>query len=190
MIVGKSARVERNITIIGNALVRDRALSFAARGVMAYVLSFPDGKLPEREDILAQGDAVAIDAALLELERAELLSFERKPVAKPGSDAPAGVDEQTWADFKALRLRRRAPITPTVLKAIKREARMAGWTMQQALAECCARGWQGFKADWVAGRLPTYQERMQSSYEVVAPMAAHRSHAMQQFIDAEAIGVS
>jgi len=26
----------------------------------------------------------------------------------------------------------------------------AGWTLEKALEECCLRGWQAFKADWVA----------------------------------------
>lgn len=40
-------------------------------------------------------------------------------------------------------------MTSTALEAIKREANKAGWTLNQAITECVARGWQGFKAEWV-----------------------------------------
>jgi len=41
-------------------------------------------------------------------------------------------------------------ITETVIKSIQREANKVSWTLEQALAECAARGWRGFKAEWVA----------------------------------------
>lgn len=62
---------------------------------------------------------------------------------------PDGVKAQTWADFTALRKRKRADLSETALAAIGREAERAGWSMEAALAECVARGWQAFKADWV-----------------------------------------
>ena len=61
---------------------------------------------------------------------------------------PEGVSEQVWADFCALRNKRRAPITETALKGIQREAEKAGITLEEALSTCCERGWQGFKAEW------------------------------------------
>lgn len=65
------------------------------------------------------------------------------------TDAPEGVEAQVWSDFVELRKKKGAPITETALKGIKREADKAGWSFSDALAECCTRGWQGFKADWV-----------------------------------------
>jgi len=66
-----------------------------------------------------------------------------------GPAKPDGVKDQTWADFVALRKRKRADLTETALGAISREAERAGWSLEAALAECVARGWQAFKADWV-----------------------------------------
>lgn len=63
---------------------------------------------------------------------------------------PEDVSEGIWKDFVALRKKKRSPLTATALEGIRREADKAGWALQRALAECCARGWQGFKADWVA----------------------------------------
>jgi uncharacterized protein YdaU (DUF1376 family) len=64
--------------------------------------------------------------------------------------APNGVSSGVWDSFVAQRKASRAVITETVIKSIQREATKAGWTLEQALAECAARGWRGFKADWVA----------------------------------------
>lgn len=63
--------------------------------------------------------------------------------------APDGVSSGVWDSFVAQRKASRAVITETVIKSIQREATKAGWTLEQALAECAARGWRGFKADWV-----------------------------------------
>lgn len=74
---------------------------------------------------------------------------KERPKRKRASVAkPDGVSEQVWADFCALRNKRRAPITETALKGIQREADKAGITLNEALSICCERGWQGFKADW------------------------------------------
>jgi len=63
--------------------------------------------------------------------------------------APDGVSSDVWESFVAQRKASRAVITETVIKSIQREANKAGWTLEQALAECAARGWRGFKAEWV-----------------------------------------
>jgi hypothetical protein len=65
---------------------------------------------------------------------------------------PEGVSESVWADFLTVRKAKRAPLTQTALDGIQREAAKAGMGLHDALALCCARGWQGFKADWVAGQ--------------------------------------
>lgn len=65
-------------------------------------------------------------------------------------DAPEGVSQEIWESFVKQRKASRAVITPTVIASIQKEADKAGWTLEQALAECAARGWRGFKADWVA----------------------------------------
>lgn len=38
------------------------------------------------------------------------------------------------------------------MDGIQAEASKAGWSLENALRECCSRGWTGFKADWVAER--------------------------------------
>jgi uncharacterized protein YdaU (DUF1376 family) len=63
--------------------------------------------------------------------------------------APEGVSVEVWNDFVLQRKKSRAVISETVIKSIAKEAQKAGWSLEQALAECAARGWRGFKAEWV-----------------------------------------
>jgi len=65
---------------------------------------------------------------------------------------PFEVTDQVWNDFLKLRKAKKAPLTQTALDAIEREVKISGWTLEDALTECVSRGWQGFKASWVANQ--------------------------------------
>jgi len=90
---------------------------------------------------------------------------ERKQVAIPETEGetetetkkkatsvapPEGVSDSVWQEFKSLRKAKKAPITQRAIDALTNEANKAGWTLEKALEECIVRGWQAFKADWVA----------------------------------------
>jgi uncharacterized protein YdaU (DUF1376 family) len=75
---------------------------------------------------------------------------------------PDDVDESVWADFKALRKAKKSPITDTAIKGIRKEASNAGISLEKALQLCCARGWQGFKAEWVTDDLKKEDHYKQS----------------------------
>jgi len=62
---------------------------------------------------------------------------------------PDGVGLDTWAGFLLARKAKRAAVTDGVIRSIASEANKAGWTLEQALTEIIARGWAGFKAEWV-----------------------------------------
>jgi uncharacterized protein YdaU (DUF1376 family) len=64
--------------------------------------------------------------------------------------APDGVSLSVWEGFLAIRKARRSPLTDAALEGIRRQADLAGWSLEKALAECNARGWQSFKSEWVA----------------------------------------
>ncbi len=68
---------------------------------------------------------------------------------KRGIDRPSDVSEETWDGFIAIRKAKKSPLSVAALDGIRREATKAGMTLDAALSECCARGWQGFKAEWV-----------------------------------------
>lgn len=63
--------------------------------------------------------------------------------------APEGVCVEVWDSFVKQRKAKKAQITQLVLDTIEREAKKAGWSLEQALSEVVVRNWQSFKADWV-----------------------------------------
>ena len=62
---------------------------------------------------------------------------------------PSGVTESVWQDWLSLRKTKKAAVTQTAIDGIAKEASKAGVSLQTALETCCARGWTGFKADWL-----------------------------------------
>jgi len=79
----------------------------------------------------------------------------RKYTLKPALVCPDDVPESVWADFLTIRKAKRAPMTATALQSIQREADKAGISIADALATCCERGWQSFKAEWAAPTRPS-----------------------------------
>jgi uncharacterized protein YdaU (DUF1376 family) len=77
------------------------------------------------------------------------ITTNHKPVTNINT-APEGVSQSVWQDFVSHRKANKASITQTAISRIASEASKAGWTLEQALSECVARGWRGFKAEWVA----------------------------------------
>jgi hypothetical protein len=108
---------------------------------------------------------------------------EQKNTARARSIAiakPDGVTEQTWSDWLQLRKTLRAAVTQTAIDGINREARRAGYTLEQALVTCCANGWRGFKAEWMqqrglqgqAPRETAYQQQMRERVGALTPRFA------------------
>jgi len=75
------------------------------------------------------------------------ITNNHKPIKE--LQAPDGVSVEVWESFLMQRKKSKAVVTETVIKGIRREADKAGWSLEQALSEVVARGWRGFKADWV-----------------------------------------
>lgn len=82
-------------------------------------------------------------------------------------EKPENVSLTVWNDFVQHRKFKKAPVTTTALENIQREARKAGWTLEQALTEICGRGWQGFKAEWVNKDSPKKAVAIQDWREVL-----------------------
>ncbi len=100
----------------------------------------------------ANSNASSVTETLPEKRREEKSIKEDKEKAT-GVACPSDVSQQVWQDFVNLRKVKRAPMTQRVLNGLMSEAEKAGWTLEKALEECCLRGWQAFKADWVAKKL-------------------------------------
>ena len=102
----------------------------------------------EQDDINVISSGYQLDSTETETETEVEKEKEKETKAKP----PEGVSLEVWDSFVKQRKASRAVITPSVIKSIQREADKAGWSLEQALSECAARGWRGFKADWVADK--------------------------------------
>lgn len=87
--------------------------------------------------------------------------FEHGENSKPGKprraratlEKPESVQDSTWRDFLFLRKSKKAPLTETALAGIQREAEKAKISLDEALAVCCRRGWQGFESEWFQRQL-------------------------------------
>lgn len=68
---------------------------------------------------------------------------------------PMAVSPEIWDDYLKHRKAKRAPITQTVVNMLGKELRKAaasGWSVDDALSEAMAAGWQGFKFEWLQNR--------------------------------------
>jgi hypothetical protein len=77
---------------------------------------------------------------------------EKTTRASRTSQFPLGLESvsaEVRQDWIAMRKAKRAAVTPTAIRGIQREADKAGMTLESVLAMCCARGWTGFKAEWI-----------------------------------------
>ena len=73
----------------------------------------------------------------------------RKREAAPLSFRPEDVSEQVWSDWLSLRKQKKATVTQTVVQEARKEAALAGLTLQRFLEIWCLRGSQGLKAAWL-----------------------------------------
>jgi hypothetical protein len=111
----------------------------------------------EQDDINVISSGYQLDSTETERETERETEVEKEKETK--AKAPEGVSPEVWDSFVKQRKASRAVITTTVIKSIQKEADKAGWTLEQALAECAARGWRGFKASWVQEKLTRSEER-------------------------------
>ena len=111
------------------------------------------------------------------------ITNNHKPVTKEyKAQAPSSYDDllesvapQVVGDWKQLRKTKKAAVTRTVIEQIIVEAGKAGYTLERALSESCARGWTGFKAEWVGDKTngfthqnPNKQEALEARNRAVA----------------------
>ena len=125
----------------------------------------------EQDDINAISDRYQDDRLETETETEKETKKKATVVATPD-----GVSQSVWEDFKTLRKAKKAPVTQRVIDGMKEQADIAGWTLEKAMAECCVRGWQSFKAEWVAEK-PKLVNRFDVAH-VTVPSSSQRDPAL------------
>lgn len=88
-----------------------------------------------------------------------------------------GVDEGVANDWLQLRKHHKAPATKTAINSIIKESSKAGMDLERTLATCCARGWRGFKAEWL------------SNHSEAQTKPAKTQHQLNQEATLRAIGI-
>lgn len=88
------------------------------------------------------------------LEKRREETETEKKARVPRFDAQAhleslGVEATVAGDWLATRKRKKLEATRTALDQTQAEVAKAGLSMNDALRECCLRGWGGFKAEWM-----------------------------------------
>jgi uncharacterized protein YdaU (DUF1376 family) len=83
----------------------------------------------------------------------EPITKNHKPI-----NTPDGVSDAVFNDYLEVRKTKKAKWSDTALKGLIKEAEKAGLSLQEAMELCCARGWVGFKAEWVKDQYPKKQE--------------------------------
>ena len=78
----------------------------------------------------------------------EPINNNHKPKATEVA-TPDGVAQEVWQEFVKHRQKKKALVTPLVIKGIAEQAKKAGWSLENALKETVIRNWQSFNADWV-----------------------------------------
>lgn len=69
---------------------------------------------------------------------------------------PQQPTDQTMKDWQAMRKKKKATISQTVVNRMAGELEKAvsqGYTVDECLQECVLRNWQGFKAEWMKGSM-------------------------------------
>jgi uncharacterized protein YdaU (DUF1376 family) len=79
------------------------------------------------------------------------LTTNHKPIKNTATvvATPVGVSDSVWQEFVSHRKAKKARVTQLVIDGIEKEAKIAGWSLEDALKETIVRNWQSFKADWV-----------------------------------------
>jgi hypothetical protein len=81
----------------------------------------------------------------------EPLTTNHKPIKNTATivATPVGVSDSVWQEFVSHRKSKKARVTQLVIDGIQEQAKIAGWSLEDALKETIVRNWQSFKADWV-----------------------------------------
>lgn len=100
-----------------------------------------------KEQGIEQGSPHAHDDLVLSPDSSEPKTKAKR--SKTTVDRPDDVGEQVWDEFLILRQQKKKTFTDLALQGMRREAKAAGLTLEQAMTLCVEQGWQSFQAKYV-----------------------------------------
>ena len=108
----------------------------------------------------------------------------KKEVKTQRLQKPEELTDEFWQDFWAYRKQKKAPVTERVISLLRKEAKKAGWTLEEVINEMMVRNWTGFKADWVKDdwKDPNAHWVSASEYNKELPPVTYSPGAKNKFV--------
>ena len=85
----------------------------------------------------------------------EQLTINQKPIT----------NNHIYMDFEKVLKAKNKPLTQTLLNSIQKEADKAKISLEDAIKECCSRGWTTFKAEWIANKVDIVHQTVPSTFD-------------------------
>ena len=98
---------------------------------------------------------------------------------------PEELTDEFWQDFLAYRKQKKAPVTERVVSLLRKEAKTAGWKLEEVINEMMVRNWTGFKADWVKDdwKDPNAHWVSAAEYNKELPPVTYSTGAKNKFVE-------
>lgn len=112
-------------------------------------------------------------------------SKPKKEIKTQRLQKPEELTDEFWQDFLAYRKQKKAPVTERVISLLRKEAKKAGWTLEEVINEMMVRNWTGFKADWVKDdwKDPNAHWVSAAEYNKELPPVTYSTGAKTKFVE-------
>lgn len=114
----------------------------------------------------------------------------KRSAPKPALDIsafPEQPSKEVWADYVSHRKAKKAPLNQTIVNQIAKELALAvatGWSVDDALAEAMAAGWQGLKSQWLENRVkPNSMRQAGGGFNKQTQLEARNAQAAADFVN-------
>lgn len=116
----------------------------------------------------------------------------KKEIKTQSLQKPEELTDEFWQDFLAYRKQKKAPVTERVVSLLRKEAKTAGWKLEEVINEVMVRNWTGFKADWVKDdwKDPNAHWVSASEYNKELPPVTYSTGARSKFVEKLHAGMS
>lgn len=116
----------------------------------------------------------------------------KKEVKTQRLQKPKELTDEFWQDFLAYRKQKKAPVTERVVSLLRKEAKTAGWKLEEVINEMMVRNWTGFKADWVKDdwKDPNAHWVSAAEYNKELPPVTYSTGARSKFVEKLHAGMS